>query len=600
MLEEVRISGLGVIDDAELHLSDGLTVVTGETGAGKTMVVTALDLLFGGRADAGRVRTGAERALVEGRLSLNKRTKFGKRILARAEEAGGEADDDGSLVLSRSVSPEGRSRAHLGGRSVPAAVLSDIGELAVTVHGQMDQVRLLRPAEQRAALDSYGGAEISELLEAHRDAFRRWREAAADLADRTARAGELAEQAEYLRIGLAAVEQLDPQPGEDAELKTEAQRLEHADALRTAALTAHQALAGDPTAATLDAVDVTSLLDAARRALAAAAGDDPELAALATRTDELAALVGELSTDLSAYADGIEGDPARLDWIQERRARLATVARRYVNGPDELPEWAEQARLKLEGLDSSDEALAALAAEVEKLRLEVTDNAVRLSAARVAVADEFGSAVTTELGGLAMPHARVTANVWTVDARADGPSIVVDDREVAVGPDGIDEIEICLQPHPGSPPLPLQKGASGGELSRVMLAVEVVLAGGGSTATLVFDEVDAGVGGKAAVEVGARLARLARSHQVLVVTHLPQVAAFADRHLMVDKDSGGSVTTSSVRWLDDEGRARELARMLAGMEDSMLGMAHATELLEKAQATKDAGFKQPRRKRTKK
>jgi DNA repair protein RecN (Recombination protein N) len=595
VLEEVRISGLGVIDDAELHLSDGLTVVTGETGAGKTMVVTALDLLFGGRADAGRVRRGADRALVEGRLGLTKKTARNRSILARAEDAGAEADDDGTLVLSRSVSPEGRSRAHLGGRSVPAGVLAEIGEQAVTVHGQMDQVRLLRPTEQRAALDAYGGSEIADLAAAQRDAYKRWRDAAADLADRTARAGELAEKAEYLRIGLTAIEQLDPQPGEDAQLRAEALRLEHADALRTAAMTAHQAFAGDPSSTAMDSVDVTSLLDAARRALGTAAADDPELAALAGRSEELAALVGELSTDLAAYAEGIEGDPARLEWVQERRARLATIARRYVSEPDELPGWAEQAREQLDGLDSSDEALAALGAEVGKLHDEVSSCAIKLSEARLAAADDFGTAVTAELAGLAMPHARVAATVLYVDARADAPSVLADDREVAVGPEGIDEIEISLQPHPGSPPLPLQRGASGGELSRVMLAVEVVLAGAGSTSTLVFDEVDAGVGGKAAVEVGARLARLARSHQVLVVTHLPQVAAFADRHLVVDKDSDGSVTTSSVRWLDDDGRARELARMLAGMEDSMLGMAHATELLEKARATKDAGFKKPRK-----
>ncbi|WP_313885949.1 DNA repair protein RecN [Fodinicola feengrottensis] len=393
--------------------------------------------------------------------------------MSRAEDAGAEADDDGTLVLSRSVSPEGRSRAHLGGRSVPAGVLADIGELAVTVHGQMDQVRLLRPTEQRAALDAYGGAEVSDLAEVHREAYKRWREAAADLADRTARAGELAEKAEYLRVGLTAIEQLDPQPGEDAQLRAEALRLEHADGLRTAAMTAHQALAGDPSSTAMDAVDVTGLLDAARRALATAAGDDPELAALAGRGDELAALVGELSTDLATYADGIEGDPARLEWVQERRARLATVARRYVSEPDELPGWADRAREQLDGLDSSDEALAALGTEVAKLHDEVASSAIKLSAARLSAAADFGTAVTAELAGLAMPHARVTASVSYVDARPDGPSVVVDDREVSVGSDGIDEIEISLQPHPGSPPLPLQRGASGGELSRVMLAVEV-------------------------------------------------------------------------------------------------------------------------------
>jgi DNA repair protein RecN (Recombination protein N) len=595
VLDELRITGLGVIAEASLDLSPRLTVVTGETGAGKTMVVTALGLLFGGRADPARVRGGSGSAVVEGRLRLEDATAGA--VLERAADAGAEADEDGSLVLSRSVSAEGRSRAHLGGRSVPIGVLADIGEQVVTVHGQSDQLRLLRPAEQRAALDRYAGSAVTDLLAAHRELYHRWQAVTADLADRTARARERSQEADVLRFGLAEVEAADPQPGEDAELRTESRRLEHADGLRTAALTAHQALAGDPMAGD-EGADVAALLGAVRHALGAVAQDDPAAAALEQRAEELAALTTDLAAELAGYAEGLEADPARLAAVHDRRATLKTLTRKYADSVDGVLAWAEEARERLTQLDSSEETLAALAVERDTLAAELAGLAATLSAARAEAAEEFGAAVTEELAGLAMPHARVQAVVETREPRQGDPALEIGGRTVAVGPDGVDEVELRLVAHPGAPALPLQRGASGGELSRVMLAVEVVFAGSGGAHTMVFDEVDAGVGGKAAVEVGRRLARLARTHQVVVVTHLPQVAAFADRHLSVVKGGDGTVTTSGVRLLDDADRARELSRMLAGLEDSELGVAHAEELLATAQAEKDRPVRKPRRRRT--
>ncbi len=572
VLEELRITGLGVIDDTTLKLTSGMNVITGETGAGKTMVVTGLGLLFGGRADAGRVRADPGRAVVEGRLRL--RGALADAVQTRITEAGAEVDDDGSILLSRTVTIEGRSRAHVGGRSMPVAMLSEVGEQVLAVHGQSDQLRLLRPAEQRGALDRFAGPEHEKLLETYREGFTRWRAVVEDLADRRRNARARSQEADLLKLGLDEITRVDPQPGEDDELRAEVQRLEHAEGLRIAAATAAQALASGVEAAD-ETPDATELLGTARRTLEAQASVDPSLSDLAARLEEAATLVGDVAAELSAYLSSLDADPARLEQIYERRAELRALTRKYADDIDGVIAWAENARTRLAALDTSDEVLEELDKERQRLAAQVGELAQRLTAARAEAAVRFSEAVSVELAGLAMPHARVEVAVVPRTAGKDEPTI----DALAVGPDGADEVELRLVAHPGAPSLPLQKGASGGELSRVMLAIEVVFAGAGGPPTLVFDEVDAGVGGQAAVEIGRRLARLARTHQVLVVTHLPQVAAFADRHLVVAKDTGGAITTSGVRIVEETERARELARMLAGLPDSDLGIAHAEELL---------------------
>ncbi|WP_412745982.1 DNA repair protein RecN [Krasilnikovia sp. MM14-A1004] len=576
MLEELRITGLGVIEDTTLRLTAGMNVITGETGAGKTMVVTGLGLLFGGRADAARVRAEPGRAVVEGRLRLT--GPVAATVHARVTDAGAEPDDDGTVLLSRTVTSEGRSRAHVGGRSMPVAMLAEVGEQVVAVHGQSDQLRLLRPAEQRAALDRFAGPEHEKLLETYREAFTRWRAAVDDLADRRRNARQRSQEADLLTLGLDEISRVDPQPGEDDELRAEAQRLEHAEGLRTAAALAAQALAGGVDTVD-DTPDATQLLGVARRTLAAQSAVDAKLGDLAARLEEAATLVGDVSSELSGYLEALDADPARLSAVHERRAALRALTRKYADDVDGVIAWAENARTRLAALDTSDELLEEL--DRERLRLEATvgELAGRLTAARLQAAGRFAEQVSVELAGLAMPHARVEVGVLARSAGRDEPVVRVEGAELAAGPDGADEVELRLLAHPGAPSLPLQKGASGGELSRVMLAIEVVFAGAGGPPTLVFDEVDAGVGGQAAVEIGRRLARLARTHQVLVVTHLPQVAAFADRHLVVAKDTGGAITTSGVRVVEEGERARELARMLAGLPDSDLGIAHAEELL---------------------
>jgi DNA repair protein RecN (Recombination protein N) len=580
VLEELRITGLGVIEDATLPLGRGLTVITGETGAGKTMVVTSLGLLFGGRADAGRVRSEPGRAVVEGRLRLTAGTATA--VQGRVVEAGAEPDDDGSLLLSRTVTVEGRSRAHVGGRAVPVSVLAEVGEHVVAVHGQSDQLRLLRPAEQRAALDRFAGPEHEKLLGRFQELYAQWRAVEDDLADRRRNARERNQEADLLRLGLDEITRVDPQPGEDEALREEAQRLEHAEGLRTAAQAAHQAVSADSGDEGLDAM---SLLGSARRTLEGQAGVDRILGELAARLEEASTLVADVAAELSGYLGALDADPARLEAVYERRAALRGLTRKYAEDVDGVIAWADHARSRLAELDTSDELLEELDRERQRLAGEVAELAAVVRASRLEAAARFASDVTEELTGLAMPHARIEIVVLSAKPGA-GPVLTVAGTEAAVGPDGADEVEIRLLAHPGAPSLPLQRGASGGELSRVMLAIEVVFAGVGGPPTLVFDEVDAGVGGRAAVEIGRRLARLARDHQVLVVTHLPQVAAFADWHLVVAKDMTGAVTTSGVRRVEDTDRSRELARMLAGLPDSDLGIAHAEELLAVASREK--------------
>ncbi|GLZ06772.1 DNA repair protein RecN [Actinomadura sp. NBRC 104412] len=561
MVDEVRIEGLGVIDEAVLDLSPGFNVVTGETGAGKTMVVTSLGLLFGGRADPQRVRPGAERATVEGRIVVEP----GGRVAERVEEAGGELDD-GALIVTRSVSAEGRSRAFLGGRSVPVSLLINLADELVAVHGQSDQQRLLQAGRQRAALDRYAGEAVAGPLRAYTATYDRHRKVTALLEELTTRAKERRQEADVLRFGLEEIEKADPKPGEDEELAAEEDRLGHADALRGAADGAHEALLGDPSAA-FEAPNVVSLLGTARNALDAVRDHDPALAALADRLAEAGYLVSDVATELAAYAESIDADPARLAVVQERRAELTGLTRKYGQSLNEVLEWARTAAARLTELEGDDDRIEGLRAEHAELTERLEREAAELTAVRTAAAERFSAAVTEELTALAMPHARVDVAVTPTGE---------------YGPHGADEVEVRLAPHPGAKPLPLHKGASGGELSRVMLAIEVVFAGADPVPTFVFDEVDAGVGGKAAVEIGRRLARLARTAQVIVVTHLPQVAAFADQHLLVEKSDDGTVTRSGVTALDREGRVRELSRMLAGLEDSELGRAHAEELLELA------------------
>ncbi|WP_022883096.1 DNA repair protein RecN [Gryllotalpicola ginsengisoli] len=561
MIEEISIKSLGVIDEATLPLGPGFTAITGETGAGKTMVVSALGLLLGQRADSGSVRRGAEQAWAEGRW----RVPADGEVAERVREAGGDVDPigggDAELVISRSVSSEGRSRAYAGGRSAPATVLAELGERLVVVHGQSDQIRLRSTGAQRDALDRFAGPGFAALLAEYREVYDRWRRAREELdaivADRDRRARE----ADDLRVALAEIEEAAPRPGEDEELAEQVERLTNAETLRLAAASAREQLSAEEG----DGPDALALVSAARRGLEAAARHDPALAALADLLQTAEVHVGEAAAQLSSYLAGLDAHGARdLELLQERRATLGTLMRKYGPSLDEVLATLETGSTRLLELDGDAERIDALTAQVAADEALAQEKADALTAARREAAERLGTEVTAELAALAMPDARVVVEVT--------------DRG-ELGASGQDQVAILLQPHPGSEPRPLGRGASGGELSRVMLAIEVVLAGTDPVPTFVFDEIDAGVGGAAAIEIGRRLARLAESAQVIVVTHLAQVAAFAGNHLTVVKGTDGSVTSSSVRKLDGQERIAEMARLLSGLPDSRTGLEHARELI---------------------
>jgi len=591
LLTEIRIESLGAIHAATAEFDRGLTVLTGETGTGKTMVVTGLHLLGGARADATRVRSGAARAVVEGRFcTADLAQAAAAQIDEILEASGAERDEDGSVIAARSVSADGPSRAYLGGRGVPAKSLSGFTGGLLTLHGQNDQLRLMRPDEQRGALDRF--AAVGARLERYRSAREAWLSARRELVDRRNRARELAQEADRLTFALREIDAVDPQPGEDDALANEIRRLSELDALRAAASGARAALAGGSDDAVDEAADgPTSATDRLAQAKAAlTATDDTALQALGEQLGEALTVVGDVNRELSGYLDELPTGAGALDAKLARQAELRSLTRKYAADIDGVLAWAAQSRDRLAQLDVSEEALAGLARRVDELAEQVVKTATDLSAARDKSARGLAKAVSAELSGLAMADAEFTIGVSHSPAADDDPAALrlPSGQTVHAGADGIDDVEFGLAAHRGMTVLPLAKSASGGELSRVMLALEVVLATSSSSAaarnsagtTMVFDEVDAGVGGRAAVQIGRRLARLARTHQVIVVTHLPQVAAYADAHLVVDAGRGGA---SGVRRLDDDGRVVELARMLAGLGETDTARAHARELLDAAQ-----------------
>ncbi|MGI6879663.1 DNA repair protein RecN [Microbacterium sp. gxy059] len=556
MIEEMRLHDLGVIAEATLPMGPGFTAITGETGAGKTMVVTGLGLLTGQRADSGAVRSGARQAVAEGIWVVPSEG----RVADRVREAGGDLEPidetTSELYLSRTIASGGRSRASAGGRAAPAAVLSDLAEHLVAVHGQTDQLRLRSQAAQRDALDRFGGDETSGALAAYRDAFDRWgaldRELTRLVNDRDIRRAE----AEVLRAQIAEIEAVAPEPGEDEQLTARAERLANAEELRANALLAREALSSEE-----EQPDVSTILADAKRALDRVT--DPSLEAIATQLADLTYRAGDLAVELSGFlADLDEQGPQELAVVEERRAALGQLVRQH-GSLDRAIELLETGSARLAELDDDGERAERLAGERDAARADLDREAARLTAARTAAAARLGDAATDELHALAMPDAR----------------LVVEVSPGAETAHGRDEVSFLLAPHPGAEPRPVAKGASGGELSRVMLAIEVVVAATDPVPTFIFDEVDAGIGGAAAIEVGRRLATLAESAQVIAVTHLAQVAAFANNHLSVVKSSDGSITASSVTRLEGADREAEMARLLSGLADSDAALTHARELL---------------------
>lgn len=552
MLTELRLNSLGVVAEAVLPLGPGLTALTGETGAGKTMIVAGLGLLLGARADASLVRNGQDRALVQGRWEVGE-------IMVKAVEAlGGDLDDGVELATLRQVSSQGRSRATVGGAQVPVSTLAGLLAELATIHGQSEQVRLSSPERQRELLDAFAAPAA---LEDYRRDFAEHRRITEELARLEAEAMNRAREIDVLRFGLEEIAAVNPQEGEDEALAAEAVRLADADDLKALAMTARGALSGSEE--DLDTPSVLGLVGVARKALETLSERDPGATELARRITETNYLLTDLAQDVAGYAADLVADPLRQEAVADRRGQLATLTRKYGNDVAEVLEWAERATGRLAELDGADDRIEELRKRAAVLDEALDSAAARISRARKEAAERLAKLASAELTALAMPHARLEFAV----------------TKAPRGPHGADRIELVFTANPGSVPGPLGKIASGGELSRVRLALEVVLAGQSPGHTFVFDEVDAGVGGAVGLEIGRRLKRLAADGQVIVVTHLAQVAAFADQHFVIAKSSDGQVTTSDVTPLGEEERAAELARMMSGSGESDAGLRHAKELL---------------------
>ena len=560
MIEQIRIRDLGVISEAQLDLGPGLTVLTGETGAGKTMVLNALSLLLGSRSDSSSIRKGQDQAFVEGRWLLS------KEALDRITSSGIEVEDQ-ELLVSRSVSNEGRSKAVVSGRSVPVGILSEIGEHLVVVHGQSDQIRLKSAAAQREALDQFAGVELSKSVSDYEVVFASWQQATRRLELLTTESDSRAREADAIRAAVEELTKLDPKTGEDQDLAERATKLTHLEELRIAATNAHEELSSESFDESRDAI---TLIGKARRALEQVGEHDPELAKFASELKDIGFSLNEIAANISGYLASLDSDgAAELEAIQLRRAELTAAMRKYGPSLDEVVSYLETSGARLLELDSSDEAIEKLTLEERELGEKATELAEQISALRTRAAAELSQAVTAELGALAMNGASLEVKVVRLPELASF---------------GLDQVSLLLCAYPGAEARPISKGASGGELSRIMLAIEVVLAKSELAPTFIFDEVDAGVGGAAATEVGKRLAMLAKNAQVIVVTHLPQVAAFASRHLRVLKSSTAEYTATDVVTLEGEQIVEELARMLSGLSESESGKSHAKELLELAQS----------------
>lgn len=561
MIEEILIRDLGVISEAKLEFGPGLTVLTGETGAGKTMVLNALGLLLGERSDSSAIRKGQEQAFVEGRWLL------ADSAVTRIRELGIELDD-AELLVNRSVSAEGRSRAALSGKSVPVGILSEIGEQLVVVHGQSDQIRLRSAAAQREALDQFAGEELAKVMTEYRSVYANWKQAASRLSEITTQLEARSREADQIRSAVEELTSLDPKPGEDVELAERASKLTHLEELRIAATAAHNQLSSEGFD---DSSDAITLIGKARRSLEAVSDHDPELAAIAQQLKEIGFSLNETSASISGYLASLDSEGGQeLERVQQRRADLTSAMRKYGPTLEEVISYFENSGARLLELDSSDKEIQELTALEQSLGKQATTLAKTITELRTKAASALAKSVTGELAALAMTGASLEVTV---------------SQSSELGATGADQVAILLSAYPGAEARPLGKGASGGELSRIMLAIEVVLAGSELAPTFIFDEVDAGVGGAAATEVGKRLATLAQSAQVIVVTHLPQVAAFATRHLRVLKSVSDQYTSTDIVRLEGEAVVEELARMLSGLSESESGKTHAKELLDLAQAS---------------
>ena len=563
-LEEISIRNLGIIDSSSLELSKGLNVLTGETGAGKTMILTALSLLLGSKSDSALVRHGSERLVASATFSIP------ESLRATIEDRGGFIED-GSLILSRTVNNDGKSKATASGTTVTASALSEITEPLIAIHGQSANTHIVKSTRQRELLDLFAGAPLHHKLTTYLEIFQQYNDLKAKLKSLLSHASERDSQITSLEALTQQWSSLKPVRDEYAAIEDEIRKLASVEDLRVAAAGAFQSL-GDEDAGAL------TVLGTVRKFLENAKGKDPALDEISSSIAESFFLVDDAHGSLASYLASLEADPKRLDFLNERKASIASFVKKWGGAGSVDEEMAliairvKNAKETIADLSGGQERISAIEKELSEIKAKLLVAAQAVSSERVKAAKSLSALVTKEILALSMPHTIFHADVITVNYTGAL-------KESDFTTTGCDEVTMSIQGHRDAPKVGLGKGASGGEMSRIMLALEVVIAASAPVGTYIFDEVDAGVGGKAAIEVGRRLHALSQHAQVIVVTHLPQVAAWADRHFVVAKDSDGQIVASGVTELTDQGRVGEIARMLAGLDESLSAQEHASELL---------------------
>ena len=566
-LEEISIRNLGIIDQSTLELGNGLNVLTGETGAGKTMILTALALVLGGKSDGSLVRTGTERLVASAQFNLPAVAPDLQEIV----DSSGSDISDGSLVLTRTVNSDGKSKAVAGGTTVPATTLASFADQLVEIHGQAANHQIVKASRQRELLDRYAGSKSAKELTSYKKVFESYNELKARIKSAVDSASKKDREILELEEFLLGWQKLKAVRGEYGDITNQIARLSSVEDLRAASAGATQALSDETSGA-------LSVLGAARRFLDIAKGKDSKLDEIASSIAEGFFLIDDAARELTSYLTALEADPGKLDVLQSRKAEINSFLKKYGSSidPDEdlilLAARAKGAKEAIADLNGGEDRIKELQNELAGIKSELVKSAKKLTELRNEAALALSKEVTAEISALAMPH-----TVFSIAVTSANYSGALKESDFTIL--GCDEIAMQIQGHAGAPLIALGKGASGGEMSRIMLALEVVLAQTHPVGTYIFDEVDAGVGGKAAIEVGRRLAALAKHTQVIVVTHLPQVAAWADTHFVVKKSSDGSISQSDVTKLEDKARVTEIARMLAGLEGSVSAQEHATELL---------------------
>jgi DNA repair protein RecN (Recombination protein N) len=563
-LEEIHLKNVGVITQANLEFAKGLTVLTGETGAGKTMVLTALNLVLGGKSESSLVRSGEDRLTASALFTIPKKT------IARFESLGIEVED-GSLSISRSVTTEGKSKAVASGVSVSASVLSDASDYLVEIHGQSSGLNIAKGSKQRELLDRYAGSSFETMLTSYQDHLNTYQNVKSRITELKKNAASREESLAQLKLFNDSFLKLKPLPDELGAIDDEISRLSSVEELRIAVTQAMQALESEDSG-------VINALALAKKSLDAIKSKDSKVEKFSDDFNEAFFVLADVVPELTSYLESLEADPERLDFLQERKSAINSFIKKWSNegsadqGLRDVIQKHSTISSSLEDLTGGEQRIAELEKELSVCKKNLVASAIEMTKERTNAAQKLSSNVSNEMHALSMPHTNLVIEVTS-------PNYESGLKEGDFTTFGCDSVSMYLQTHKDGPLVSLAKGASGGEMSRVMLALEVVLAASNPVGTYVFDEVDAGVGGAAAIEVGRRLHALSKDAQVIVVTHLPQVAAWGDQHYVVQKSSDGTVVSSGVISVQGDERVSEIARMLAGLQDSSSAKEHAAELL---------------------